>query len=97
MTFNKIIRIKNKIMKHLKVLFLVIPVVFLISCSGNNSSADAVKSSDDTNSSPAAPAGGDAHFSCTVDGQAVSGGAIDVLRLGSWHTKHFSFVEHEPT
>ncbi|MGI8952462.1 MAG: hypothetical protein ACR2FN_12865 [Chitinophagaceae bacterium] len=65
-------------MKHLKLLLLItLPTVFLISCSGNNSSAGTAKNNDDINSSAAAPAGGDAHFSCIVDGQAVSGGAID--------------------
>lgn len=64
-------------MKHFKFLHLIIlPVVFLISCSGNNSSAGESKNSDDTNSSTT-PGGGDARFSCTVDGQPVSGGLID--------------------
>lgn len=64
-------------MKYLKKLLLILmPVVILISCSGNNS-AGAIKNNDDTNSPASTPVASDAHFSCTIDGQAVSGGAID--------------------
>ncbi len=64
-------------MKHFKFLHLIIlPVVFLVSCSGNNS-AVAIKNSDDSDSSGTNSSGNEARFSCTIDGQPVSGGIID--------------------
>ncbi|MEO8852434.1 MAG: hypothetical protein ABI359_01555 [Ginsengibacter sp.] len=66
-------------MKHLKFLSLFIPAAFLISCSGNNSSS-ATKKSDDSNSSTTNSSADDAHFSCTIDGQTVSGGVIDQMQ-----------------
>ncbi|MEP7252953.1 MAG: hypothetical protein ABI683_11260 [Ginsengibacter sp.] len=68
-------------MKYLKLLLpVIISIAFLISCSGNNS-ADVTKNNDATNKPAAASGGGDAHFSFTIDGQAVSGGAIDQMQL----------------
>lgn len=78
-------------MKYLKfVLLIVLLNVFSAACSristagmsksndSNNTSAAAsprTNSSEATTSSP-----GEAHFSCTIDGQQVSGGAIDKLQ-----------------
>ncbi|MEP6948146.1 MAG: hypothetical protein ABI863_02680 [Ginsengibacter sp.] len=67
-------------MKHLKFLLFITSAVFFISCSGNNS-APATKNSDDSNSSGTNSSIGDAHFSCTIDGQPVSGGAIDKMQF----------------
>ena len=64
-------------MKHLKFLFrIIMPIFFLIACSGNNS-AITTKSSDASNSSGTNSSANEAHFSCVVDGQPVSGGIID--------------------
>lgn len=68
-------------MKHLKIsLLVIIPIAFLISCSGNNS-AVVSKNSNDANADATVSDTNDAHFSCTVDGQAVSGGAIDQMQF----------------
>lgn len=67
-------------MKDLKFLFLIIPAAFLISCSGSNS-APTTKNSDDNKSSATNSSAADAHFSCTIDGQPVSGGAIDQMQF----------------
>lgn len=76
MTFNKIIQTKNKIMKHLKFLSLfIISAVLLIACSGNNSKGK-TENNDASSSTSANSSVGEAHFSCVVDGQPVSGGQI---------------------
>lgn len=67
-------------MKQLKFLSLIIPVLFFISCSGNNGTP-ATKNIGESNSSGTNSPADDAHFSCTIDGQAVSGGAIDQMQL----------------
>ncbi|MEO7049450.1 MAG: hypothetical protein ABI091_29365 [Ferruginibacter sp.] len=67
-------------MKHVKLMVIIIPIAFLISCSGNNGSS-AVKSSDDDNPSELVSPEAEAHFSCVVDGQPVSGGAIDQMQF----------------
>lgn len=64
-------------MKHLKFLFpVILPIFFLTACSGNNST-EATKNSDNSNSSATSSSGNEAHFSCIIDGQPVSGGLID--------------------
>ena len=64
-------------MKHLKFLFpVILPIFFLTACSGNNST-EATKNSDNSNSSATSSSGNEAHFSCTIEGQPVSGGIID--------------------
>lgn len=80
MTFNKIIRTKNKIMKHLKFLTLIIlSTVFLFSCSGNNNTKTSSSSSDKevSQSSATTSSAGNASWSCVIDGQPVSGGQIN--------------------
>ena len=76
-------------MQYLKSLSLIISLsVFLLACSGNlfpgtskgNDSRTASKVNDShTTSEPTSPPG-EAHFSCVIDGQPVSGGAIDKLQ-----------------
>ncbi len=64
-------------MKHLKFLFLIIlPVTLLIACSGNNSKRT-TENNDTSSSSSANSSVGEAHFSCVIDGQHVSGSIID--------------------
>jgi hypothetical protein len=63
-------------MKNFKFLFLIIPVLFFLSCSGNNST-ETTKNSDNSNSSATNSSGNEAHFYCIIDGQPVSGGIID--------------------
>ncbi|MDP4258614.1 MAG: hypothetical protein Q8937_10320 [Bacteroidota bacterium] len=64
-----------------KIIFAtILPICLLTACSGNNSSG-AIKNRDDGGLAGTSSSGNEAHFSCIIDGQSVSGGAADPMQI----------------
>ncbi|HEY5367630.1 MAG TPA: hypothetical protein VIJ75_01455 [Hanamia sp.] len=69
-------------MQRLKLFFVIIfSACLLLACSGNNSSSTGKESVADNTASSGTTSPGDASFSATIDGTAISGNEIDEMQL----------------
>ena len=66
-------------MKKIKFLALIIfPVIFLFSCSGNNSNnATSTNNPEASGSTPSSSSSGNTRWSCVIDGEPASGNILD--------------------